>query len=144
MRVSKLSRWSEPIAASDRLDLTSREGSGQPQARAARGREFSYCHDLPGLMTYETVFRVVPRQDGCQLVWEVRFQLHRSIDKVVHRIVSDKEIWAMMHDSLQSIRSMSESIAVRPVWERKSQSRLGDSRTGSHGALHRMAEAVRT
>lgn len=118
LRVSTLSRWSEQIPRSSRIDIAAPDGGGDLQTREVRGREFGYCFSWPGVMTYETIFRLFPRQDGCQLTWELRFQLHRSVDKLAYRIRADREVWYTMNDSLQSIRCLCESIAVRPAWEK--------------------------
>lgn len=118
LRASKLSRWSEHIPHSFRMDVSRGDDRGDIQIRDVRGREFGYCFVNPGVMTYETIFRIAPRQNGCQLTWEIRYQLHRSIDKVMHPMRGDREVWNIMHESLQSIRCLSESIAVRPRWEK--------------------------
>ncbi len=94
------------------------QGPEEIRIRDLKNREFGYQSVRRNDFSYESIFRFVPEDGKCLLVWEVRYQAHRLPD-LLGRPLLDAAVRNGMAGSLEWIRRLAlstpESSRVRSL-----------------------------
>jgi hypothetical protein len=117
LRPATLAPWGESVTSGERLSRDNRE---TVQTRLIPAREFGYRRSSPGMLRYESVFRVLQCHgaEETQLQWEIHYQLLRPIDALLNLWETPYAVTENIESSLSAIRSLAESAAVKPSWHR--------------------------
>lgn len=80
LRLTRLIPWGESSAGGNRKSGIRLDGLEEVRIRHLEDREFGYQSIRPHDLSFESTFRLAPREGECLLTWELSYRVHRLPD----------------------------------------------------------------